>query len=30
VTMTNVVTDQPVTTADASQWAGFRISVRPA
>jgi Family of unknown function (DUF6114) len=29
VTMTNVVTDQPVTTSDASQWAGFLISVRP-
>ncbi len=29
VTMTNVVTDQPLTTASASQWANFLISVRP-
>ncbi len=29
VTMTNVVTDQPVTTAGASQWANYLISVRP-
>jgi len=27
--MTNVVTDQPLTTASASQWANFLISVRP-
>ena len=29
VTMTKVITDQPMTTSDASQWAGFLISVRP-
>jgi hypothetical protein len=29
VTMTNVVTDQPVTTAAASRWSNFLISVRP-
>jgi Family of unknown function (DUF6114) len=29
VTMTNVVTEQPVTTAGASQWATYLISVRP-
>jgi hypothetical protein len=29
VTMTNVVTNQPVTTAAASRWANFLISVRP-
>ena len=29
VTMTNVVTEQPVATAGASQWAGYLISVRP-
>jgi len=29
VTMTNVVTDQPVTTAGASVWANYLISVRP-
>jgi hypothetical protein len=29
VTMTNVVTDQPVATAGASQWASYVISVRP-
>jgi hypothetical protein len=30
VTMTHVVTEQPVTTAGASQWASYVISVRPA
>jgi Family of unknown function (DUF6114) len=29
VTMTNVVTDQPLTTAAVSRWANFLISVRP-
>jgi hypothetical protein len=29
VTMTNVVTDQPVATAAASRWANYLISVRP-
>ena len=28
VTMTNVVTDRPLATADSSQWADFRINVR--
>jgi hypothetical protein len=30
VTMTHVVTDQPLTMAAASQWSNFLISVRPA
>jgi hypothetical protein len=30
VTMTHVVTDQPLTTAAASTWSNFLISVRPA
>jgi hypothetical protein len=30
VTMTHVVTDQPVTTSAASTWANFLISVKPA
>ena len=29
VTMTNVVTNQPLTTAASSRWANFLISVRP-
>jgi hypothetical protein len=29
VTMTHVVTDQPITTSAASQWANFLVSVRP-
>jgi hypothetical protein len=29
VTMTHVVTDQPLTTSAASQWSNFLISVRP-